>query len=454
MEIETVAPPLAPPVSDRAWPLLGALPGMLTHAPGTLLDAARRHPGEIFSIRLGPVDVPIICEPDHLQEVLVDNAKDFQKAGMWNVTRPLLGEGLVTSDGDFWRRQRRLMNPLFAPAHLASLTDLMVDAVGAQLDVLERHGANGAHVDMGAEMAVLTQRVLFHTMFGTTVDPDVAARMGEQLAIGFDAMNFQLFLYFLPGWFPRPKAAAFRSSIATLDAFLMDLVANRRANPTDRVDILGQLLNAQDADTGEKMTDRQIRDELMTIFVAGLDTTAITLTWMSWILDTHPDIATRMREEVDTVIGDRRPALADLGRLVYTKQVIQEAMRMYPAAWIFPRYTEGGTTVGGRRIAPGTSMLVSPYVTHRNPRHWEDPDRFDPDRFLPERSKGRPRLAYVPFGAGSRQCIGMHFGMMEAQIAAAMLFRRFRPRTVPGHVVVPSSSSTLKPKDGLKMILG
>lgn len=444
---------LPAPVTDRGWPLLGALPALLTDAPRALLAGAARHPGELFALRFGPVAVPIVSEPDHLQEVLVDNAKDFEKAGMWESTRPLLGNGLVTSDGDFWRRQRRLMQPLFSPAHLASLGETMVGAIGRQLDLL---AARSGPVELNTEMALLTQRVLFETMFGSRIDPDVAEQTGRHLAVAFEAMNFQVFLYFLPSWIPRPRQRAFRGSIVEIDRFLQGVVATRRAElargeGTARVDLLNQLLAAQDADTGEQMTDAQVRDELVTLFSAGLDTTAITLTWLFWLLDTHPEIDARVRAEVDGVLGGRSPTMADLGRLVYTKQAIQEAMRMYPPAWIFPRYTRGGTTIGGRRIAPGTSMLVSPYVTHRNPRYWDDPDRFDPDRFLPERSKGRPRLAFVPFGAGSRQCIGMHFGMMEAQIATAMIVQRFRLRTVPGHEVVPASSSTLKPKHGVPM---
>lgn len=446
---QPAAPALGPTVV-RGYPLLGVLPGMLRDAPGTLLAAAAAHPDALFALRVGPVELPVICQPEHIHEVLVANADDYTKAGMWAATKPLLGDGLVTSDGETWKRQRKLMQPLFSPRHLSGLADLMVRAIAAQVDEL---ASRQGEVELGLEMTLLTQRVLMETLFGASLDPVEARAMGEHLNTAFAAMNKRLFLYWLPEWCPRPGDREFRSSIAAIDQFLARMVADRRANPVERGDMLNQLLSARDPETGEGMSDKAVRDELITLFVAGLDTTAVTLTWMFWLLEQHPDVDARLRAEVAEVLAGRLPTMADLPRLTYTKQVMQESMRLYPPAWIFPRYTPGGTTVGGRAIPAGTSMLVSPYLAHRDPAQWPDPETFNPERFNAEQSAGRHRMAYIPFGAGGRQCVGMHFAIMEGVFAAAVLVQRLRPRLVPGHKVEVAAMSTLKPRHGMRMTM-
>ena len=432
-------------------PILGVLPALLRDGPGFLLSTARAHPDELFSIQLGPVQVPVVYRPDDLQRVLIDDARTYSKGGMWSATRPLLGNGLVTSDGEVWRRQRQLMQPLFTPKHLASLSGLMVDAIRGAVDRMAERA--GQPMEIGQEMTLITQRVLFETMFGTSLDPAQAEGLGRQLNVAFQAMNIRIFTYFLPEWFPRPGGRAFKRALGTIDAALMRMVAERRAQPAGRPDLLSLLLAARDPDTGDVLSDREVRDQLVTLFVAGLDTTAVTLTWLMHLLDEHPEVDERLRAEVAEVIGDRAPTALDLPQLQYTRRVLQEAMRLYPPAWIFPRYAADGAEVGGRRIAAGTSLLVSPWLAHRDPRHWERPDSFDPDHFLPERVAARPKLAYVPFGAGGRACIGNHFAMMEGTLATVLLVQRFRAERLPGQKIVPAAASTLKPKGGLHMKL-
>lgn len=452
----SVALPLAPavlqsPTRVGKWPILGALPGMLTDAPGTMLAAMREHVGELFALQLGPVQVPVVYRPADIQNVLLENAKAFTKGGMWSATRPLLGEGLVTSDGEAWRKQRQLMQPVFTPKHLATLGALMAEAVEEQLNDLDTR-IQGP-VDIGNEMTLITQNVLFRTMFGTSLDPKTASKLGLDLNRAFEAMNLRIFLYFLPDWVPLPGSRDFFGSIAAIDEALNGVVAERRAHPTERPDLLNLLLGARDPETGEGMDDKLIRDQLVTLFVAGLDTTAVTLTWLLYLLDEHPEVDAKLRAEVERVLEGRSPRVEDLPKLSYTKQVIQETMRLYPPAWIFPRFAENAEVVGDRHIAPGTSLLISPWLTHRDPQSWENPDTFDPDRFSAERSAGRSRFAYIPFGVGGRQCIGNHFAMMEAQIATALLVQRYTAKRAPGAPVVPASTSTLKPKGGLKMQL-
>ena len=435
---------------ERGLPLVGVLPAMLRDGPGALLGMAARHRGELFAMRLGPVRVPVVVEPVHLQEVLVERAKDFTHGGMWEETRPLLGHGLVTSDGDFWRRQRRLLQPLFTARHLRGLTDVIVAALAAQLEHIAARAETGP-LDMVPEMTALAQRVLMDTIFGDSLGPEEAAAMGHHVKAAFLALSYRLPLYFLPAWMPRPRQRAFVEAVAALDDSLMRLAAKRRQQPTDAVDLLNRLVAVEDVDTGETMTERQIRDELVTLFVAGLDTTSLTLTWLCWLLATHPEVEAGVRAEIGQVVGRRLPTCDDLPKLEYTKRVIQETLRLYPPAWQLPRYADGGTTIAGHRIGPGTSLLVSPYVTHRNPELWQNPERFDPDRFLPAQCAKRPKMAYLPFGGGQRICLGSHLAMMESQLAVVMLLQRFRMRLVPGQRIVPASAATLTPRYGVKM---
>lgn len=449
LPVSARAQQLPAPPAVGSVPLLGALLDMLRDGPGTMLRAARAHPGEVFALKLGPVQVPVVTQPEHLQQVLLDDARSYTKAGMWKAATPLLGKGLVTSDGDVWKRQRQLMQPLFTPRYVGGLSGLMVDAIDAHLDRMAERV--GEPMDVGTEMTMITQRVLMESMFGGSLSVEKAAELGQHLITAFQAMNVRLFTYFLPEWFPRPGGRAFVRSIAAIDEAMMGLVSRRRAAPEGRSDLLSLLLEARDPETGGPLSDREIRDQLVTLFVAGLDTTAIMLTWLLAMLDKHPDVDQRLRAEVSAVVGDRRPTGDDVAKLVYTKQVVQETMRLYPPAWLVPRYTAGGTEVGGRRIAPGTSMLISPFLTHRDPLHWERPDVFDPERFAPGAEARRHRLSYIPFGAGGRMCIGSHFAMMEGMLATVMLVQRFRARAVPGQTLEPSAASTLKPKGGLKM---
>lgn len=437
------------PVRVGRYPLLGALPDMLQDGPGFLLRSSRENQGEIFSLQLGPVQVPVVTRPEDLQQVLLDDARSYSKGGMWSAVRPLLGNGLVTSDGDVWRRQRQLMQPLFTPRYVNSLSGLMVSAIESQL--AEMATRTDRPMDIGAEMTGITQRVLMETMFGTSLAPEKARELGQHLAVAFQAMNIRLFTYFLPEWFPRPGGRAFFAAIAAIDEALLGLVAQRRANPGGRSDLLSLLLEATDPDTGEALSDREIRDQLVTLFVAGLDTTAITLSWTLHLLDGHPEVGGRIRAEIASVVGDRNPRAEDMPKLPYTKQVLQESMRLYPPAWIFPRYVANGSVVGGREIAAGSSLLISPWLTHRDPTHWERPDEFDPERFTNEAIACRPRLSYIPFGAGGRMCVGNHFAMMEGTLGLVMLLQRFRAKGVAGRKVIPAAASTLKPKGGLVM---
>jgi cytochrome P450 len=450
--------PVAPAVAsrdakvERGYPLIGVLPELARDTLGFVSRLARRHPGELVGFAVGPITIYLVTHPDHVQEVLVERWRSFGKGGMWDAMRPLFGNGVVRAEGDPWRRQRRMMTPLFAPAHLATLTDLMVGAIEKELTRLAGRGP-GAVFDLEREMTSTTQRVLLEALFGAESSPEDMERLGDNLNSALRALNLRMFLYFLPERFPIPGTRQFRRSLAAIDEVTFRLVRARRASGQRRDDFLSLLLDARDEVTGQAMDDPQLRDEIVTMFVAGLDTTADAMTWLWLLLHDHPEIDRRLRAEVGEVLGERRPVFADVERLVYTRMVLQEAMRLYPPVWMFPRAANEDTVIGGCRVRAGSALILSPYVTHRDPAFWPDPERFDPERFSPERAAGRPRGAYFPFGGGPRICLGGAFAMMEAQLITAMMVQRFRPTLVPGHRPVPVAASSLKTRHGMHMTL-
>jgi cytochrome P450 len=435
--------------TEPGYPLIGSVIDVLRDGPGFLSGVARRHPGEIVGVRLGPVRIYLVSHPDHVQHVLVDHARDFVKGDMWRAVRALMGNGLVLSEGDFWLRQRRMMQPIFNASHLASLTDLMTDVIDRQIVRWEKNPT----LDMAEEMMTFTQPVLLETLFGTSIDPREADRLRDQIMIAVREMNLRIFLYFLPERFPLPGDRAFRDAVATIDEALLRMVGARRASGQKRNDLLSLLMHARDEGAQQGMDDRQLRDELVTLFVGGNETTARTMTWLWYALDQHPEVDRKLRAEVAEVLGDRRPAYADLARLVYTKQVIQETMRLYPPAWMWPRFAVKDVVVDGYPIPARSTLLLCPLATHRDPAFWPDPERFVPERFAPANAAERPRCAYYPFSTGPRQCIGNAFAMLEAQLLTVRIVQRYRPRLVPGQRVVLSSATTLKPRDGMKMTL-
>jgi cytochrome P450 len=438
---------------ERGYPLVGVLPEIARDTLGFVTRLARRHPGEIVGFDVGPITIYLVTHPEHVQEVLVDHWRSFGKGGIWDAMRPLFGDGIVRAEGEAWRRQRRMMQPLFSPGHLATLTDAMVGAIEAEVTRLARRGP-GAVVDMEREMTRTTQRVLLEALFGASISAADMDRLGESMNSALRALNLRMFLYFLPERFPLPGGRRFRRSLAAIDEVTLRLVRERRKSEERRRDLLSLLLDARDEGTGRAMDDRQLRDEIVTMFVAGLDTTADAMMWLWLLLHDHPEVDRRLRAEVHEVLGDRRPVFADLERLSYTRMVIQETMRVYAPVWMFPRSASDDAVIGGVRIPRGAPLLLSPYATHHDPAFWPDPDRFDPDRFSPGRAADRPRGAYFPFGGGPRICLGASFAMMEAQLITAMMVQRFRPALIPGHRPAPIAASSLKTRDGMQMTLG
>lgn len=401
--------------------------------------------------RMGRLHSIFVNRPEWIEHVLLGNHKNYTKSRFTRqILEPALGRGLLTSEGDFWRRQRRIAAPAFHHKRIVGFAEVMAEE--ARATAADWAGAAGPR-DVAADMMALTLRVITRTMFSTAVEDAgtiaaVSRAMDTMLRLG-DPSLFDLLG--LPEWLPRFRPRAQIRAIADLDRVIAGILAERRQRGDPGEDLLGMLLSMRDEETGEGMTDGQLRDEVMTMFLAGHETTANALAWVWYLLGRHPAEEARLHAELDRVLGDRDPGFADIAALPYTRQVFEEAMRLYPPAHTISRQAVGPDRLGETEVPPGAVVTIAPWVTHRNPKLWPEPLRFDPDRFLPEAVKARPRFAYLPFGGGPRICIGASFAMTEGVLVLATLARRFRPRLPEGQVVQPVGQITLRPEGGLTM---
>jgi len=443
------------------------VPGPTARFPGQLLLAFRRDPlgllqrmareyGDVSLVRLGNRRVYLLNHPDLIKDLLVTEHRRFHKGRGLELAKHLLGDGLLTSEGEFHRRQRRLVQPAFHQQRTALYATAMVEhaeRTSQRWAELARTSTPPV-VDIHQEMMRLTLGIVGKTLFGTEVE-DQAQEIGQAIATSMELFRSFTTLPFAPllEHLPLPSTWRFLKARARLDATIYRLIQARRSTAEDRGDLLSMLLLAQDDEGSGSMSDRQVRDEAMTLFLAGHETTANALTWTWYLLSQHPNVETRLHQELDQVLGDRRAAVEDMPRLPYTWRILAEAMRLYPPAWVIGRRAIEDYEVANYRILKGSILLASQWVTHRDPRFFPDPDRFDPDRWTDQARAARPRFTYFPFGAGPRICLGEQFAWLEGVLVLATLARRWRPRLLPGHSVVLQPSITLRPREGMKMVL-
>lgn len=444
----------APPRTDREPPSLGGAP-LLGSLPRLLLDPlgfthrALRERGDLVHVRLGLGDVYLVGHPQLAQHVLRDRSDNYDRGGMLRPLRQLLGDGLLATEGDYWRAQRRLLQPLFSRQRLAELVPLMGDAVAGSLTEWPQR-AEGAPADLFAAMTAVAMRVILRTMFAASLDEAHIARVRDALRGALSHLTLLVFTQGLPGWLPRPGARRFRSQVALIDAEVYRTIEAQRRGGGTRAALLGALLDAQDSETGRKMTDRQVRDEAMAFFIAGFETAATMLTWALHLLIQHPEVEARVRAEIEAELGARAPTYDDLQRLRYTRQVLQESLRLCSPSWMIPRRAVAADEVGGYRVRAGASMLVLIHALHRHRDFWPDPEAFRPERFAEELPH---RCAYLPFGFGPHQCIGAQFALLEGQLVLAMVLQRFRIRPAPGQRVRPAAGVTYYPRGGIPVLL-
>ncbi|MFL6143006.1 MAG: cytochrome P450 [Labedaea sp.] len=414
---------------------------VMTWASATYGDAVR--------LRLGPKTLNFFNNPEHAKHVLADNAGNYLKGiGLVHAKRAL-GDGLLTSEGELWRTQRKTIQPTFQPRRIAGQAGTIAEEAAAMVDRL-RARAGGGPIDVRHEMTELTLGILGRTL----LDADLTQfqSIGESFEHVQDQAIFEMMsLSTVPHWVPLPQQLRFRRAQRDLQHVVDTLVVDKAAVSAERDDVVSRLIEATRAQSDPEVRRTRIRDEMNTLLLAGHETTASTLSWTFYLLHQHPEVAERVHAESVEVLGDRLPTHDDLRKLSYTTMVVQEVMRLHPPVWIIPRLAREADTIGGFAVKAGADVLICPYTLHRHPQYWNDPTRFDPERFLPENVAGRPRYAYIPFGAGPRFCIGNNLGMMEAIFVIALIARELRLSLAPGHQVIGEPMLTLRVRGELPM---
>ena len=441
------------PPGLRGYPWLGVLPQMRRDNLGFLSAMVRTY-GDIVALPFGPVRVYLLCHPEQVAYVLQEQASNYSKSRFSAQVRPLLGQGLATSDGALWRTQRRLVQPAFHRERLAGLAGTITTATQAMLARWAPHAAAGTPLDMLTEMTRVTGEVIVRALFGTALPEAVGRTMFADFTTVTGYLRTHM-LTLIPWrrWLPTPGRRQFQAALTRLDHLVGQHIQARRQQAGDPGDLLALLLAARNPATGAGMATQQLRDEVMTLLFAGHETTALALTWTWYLLARHPEVAERLRRDIATVLAGRVPTVADLPHLPYLRMVLEEAMRLYPPAWVLARAARADDVIGGYPIPAGTTVFLSPYLTHRHPAVWPEPERFDPDRLASDGVARRPPGAYFPFAAGPRACLGAPLAMMEAQLVVAQVIQTYDVALVAGQQIVPQPRLTLRPRHGVPMVV-
>ncbi|RLU84916.1 cytochrome P450 [Streptomyces griseocarneus] len=413
----------------RGVPLLGSLPQWKGATAEFLLRTQRDH-GEVSRIQLGPQTVHLVTAPDAVGRVLKENSGNYVRGTLYEQFRTVMGNGLLTTDGDYWKAHRRAVQPVFLRKAVAAIEPNVVRATNEMLDDWEVRARRGEPVDLVTETLRLTLVTLSNSLFGYDIRPATPVLK--------DVVNNVIEVMFkhgtvgemLPSWLPTRRNRLIARDCRIFTRLVTDIRANHAVTGEGR--LMELIEAATDPVTGERWSDDEVRDEILTIYLAGHETTAVSLLWTLLSIANHPGVQEELDAELDGVLGGRTPTAQDVEELTYTKQVVDESLRMYPPIWIYPRDTVDADELGGFHIPARSSVLLSPFVSHRNPHYWENPEAFDPHRFDPQKAKERPKMAYFPFGAGARMCIGNFMALLELRMIVAMINQRFRLSLVPG----------------------
>jgi cytochrome P450 len=437
------------PPGPPGVPILGNAVDALRD-PIALFCAGTADYGDIVGFHMLNMRYVLVNAPDAIRHVLVENPKNYTKSRNYAGLKVLLGEGLLTAEGETWRRQRKLMQPAFHRERIASF----VETMGAcTTDMLARWSVEGSGrlIDVHREMVRLTFRIVGRTLLSEELDGD-SREIGEALNVALRwANDYVESLVRIPPAVPTRANRRMRAAARKFDSLIQRLIDERRRGVVPKPDLLSMLLDARDEDTGEAMSDMQLRHELLTMVAAGHETTANALSFALYLLSKHPEWMRAVRKEADAVLGDRTPTVDDVRKLTTTSMVVEETLRLYPPAWVFERQALGEDEIGGFAIPKDAVVGICPFVLHRSPKLWENPEGFDPTRFSPAAKEARHKYAYLPFGGGPRTCIGNVFALTEATLVLAMIVKRFRLELLPGHDLVLDPLITLRPKGPLPM---
>ncbi len=427
--------------------LFGMLFGAMQQNPLEYFTELTRQYGDVWGMRIGNFRSLFINHPDLIEDVLVNKARLYHKGRILQANKYLFGEGLLTAEGDFWLRQRRLAQPAFHRERIATYAATMADYTEQMLATWR----SGEERDVHQEMMNLALRIVGKTLFDADVTRD-AREVGETLDMLLKiASNFGRTVL-VPLWVPTPRNLRAKAGVRRIEKIIYRIIAERRAEGRDTGDLLSTLLQVQDED-GTRMNDRQLRDETITLFLAGHETTASTLSWTWWLLAQNPAVEKKLHEELHGVLDGRKPTMDDLPKLKYLGHVLTESLRLYPPAWGMARLAEEEHEIAGYPVLPGYGVAMAQWVVHRDARWFDAPLEFRPERWENGLAKQLPRFAYFPFGGGPRQCIGNTFALMEASVVLATIGQKFRLQLVPGHEVKTMASITMRPKNGIRVRL-
>lgn len=441
------------PRRGESIPLWRTVGGLMRDPLGAFEQIGRTAEGRVVRINLGPFRPLLATRPEHVQEVLHEKSAVFSRDGMlWDPIRRLVGNGLA-SEGATWRSHRRMVQPMFSARQFTPHVDEMADTIATSVAALDRFARSGKPLDIGNEMTRIVHRALVRVLFGNKISSRDADRLTASIAKAFTSLGPRLLLPFVPNSFPLPGDGAFRRAAKRMNRVMLPLVReSRRSELAGAADIVSLISRWRD-ENGAALDDDEVRDDLVLMFVGGSETTAVALTWVWTALSRNPEVAAQLYQEIDQVVGAGPVQQAHLTELTYTKRVIEETLRLHPVGWLIPRTATADDTVGGVRVRAGDTVMLSPYLTHRLPSVWEHPLTFDPDRFSPERSAGRHRFAYFPFGGGPHHCVGSHFFTVEAQLVVATLLCRFRPQFGVTGTITAQPRATLRPRQRVRMRL-
>lgn len=404
-----------------------------------LLRHLADHYGDVSEMKVLGRPFFLVSHPEDVEAVLVKHARIMLRDEYIVILERILGKGLLTSDGELWKRQRKLMAQAFVPKRIVAYGEAMVRVTETAIAPWQ----NGQTMNLHREISRVTMEVVADVLFGAGIAPEDVRTVSESMEVVNEYMaNSPEAVLMVPTWVPTPRNLALKKAVGRIDDLVYRIIAARRAGEP-RDDLLGTLLTAQD-DDGQKMSDKQLRDEVITLFLAGHETTALALAHTLYLLSKHPDVERRLYDEITTVLHGRAPTSDDVRALPYTERVLKEAMRLYPPAWTTGREAGEDVEIGGYLIPKGAQILTSQWVVHRDPRWFPNPEGFDPDRWSPERVKGLPRFAYFPFGGGPRTCIGNHFAMLEATLILVMIMQRYRVELCAGQRLDLKPSVTLR----------
>lgn len=404
----------------------------------------------IFRVTSRFEKVMIVYHPDYIRHVLQDNNRNYVKSFGYEVLKMLLGNGLLTSEGERWKKQRRLIQPAFSRERLVSLHGTMTECISEAIADLDKKAGTGI-INIQKDMMALALNIVARSLFSSDVKELITVVGDNMDAANESAIDRIRNPFRLPPWVPTLKNICEKRAIQALDKIIMKIINDRRKSNVQRQDLMGMLMAAQDEETGERMDDRQLRDETMTLFLAGHETTALALSWLWYCLHNNPATDSKVYAEAKRVLNGRIPDHADLAKLDYTRQVIEESLRLYPPAWLVGRRALEDDEIGGFHIPKGYNLLMPAIIVHRDPHYWEEPEKFIPMRFEKDKAKDRHRFAYFPFGGGQRLCVGNNFAMMEMLTAVPMMIQKFRFRLKEGFEPGLEPLVTLRPKGGMLM---